>query len=427
MEQRYVTPTDGIEIERDDFDLVSKNAALADDRVFSELLRMTPSADGVNAGQRGVLACNPVGALTRGSALVVPSSATDARVRVLPFRAFVMKPEALAADAYKAVRSAVCMTTAAIGAFLSSIGEFNSSWQFAPALTGNRWDLLYVRIDVDKADAGTLRYTKDVDDNVASQTLSLTQRTVATLGVVQGVEATTPARPALPADAGGSYYIALAFVLLLDGHTLITPIAATNIFEVAPVLQLHRATGANSLRVANQIYKDGGTVVANEGWTPASGRPKAYQPPSTGGCESFMFGLYEAAAPRSVTLNTVGVIDDSVDFRNRLFKVTVMYGSASAGFVWNNAGATFPGNAYLGQSITTIAQSFKEDGGTGSGRALLANLNNSNTGAVMAAGSTLQLFVDMADGKLKCAMGATNPVCNFYFWIEAAGEFVNAF
>jgi hypothetical protein len=403
MEDRYQHTFDGQEVNETDINAIATAASLADDHVFAELFRLVP-------GQKGVVTTN------QPSALVRPSGSADAKTMIGSFRAFIGPLAATTGqDAYKNGRSAVAA---------SSVDLTPQTVQHPAQATNNRWDLVYARIDVDIDGPSILRFIKTGTTAAAQQSVVTTKRSTVTISVVIGTPGATPAKPTIPADSGSSYYIPLAYVLLLAGHTLTSSIAPRQIDEVAPVVSMSRATGAASLRVANGMYLEGGVVLTNEPWTPSSGRPLAYLPPTMNGKEELHFNLQEWTAPRTVTLGGVGVIDNSVDWRMRNFKVVVSCASqafASQGFA-SASTIAFPGVGY--PIFQFLAQSFTE---FVANKYALANLNNANTAGFMAAGSTLLLYVDLASGSIKCDMGATDPACNFYFWIEATGQYNNSF
>src|SRR6187399_3347211 len=96
-QERFESPDNGIGIQIDDIDLISKNAALAEDKVLAELIKLYPfSGTAVKAilpyGQPvagGVLGYNVHFGGPSGSALVVKSGASDAKLRIRPFRAII--------------------------------------------------------------------------------------------------------------------------------------------------------------------------------------------------------------------------------------------------------------------------------------------------------------------------------------------------
>lgn len=425
MEQQYASPVEGVEVERDDFDLVSKNAAWADDRVLSELFRMLPVQSPI---ARGIIAASSYSGGPM-SAVVTSRATADARVIINPFRAVLgySADVTTALEQYKNIRSVVFAA--------SGSGNLFATLQLAAA-TNNRWDLIYARVDVDVDDAAVNRYVKDTSDNVASQSLSITKSTTITVSVVQGTEATNPTQPAVPADSGSAYYIPLAYVLLPAGFSLTTSVPDMNILEVAPILSIHRATGAASLRIATACFKPSGAIITNEGWTPSSGRPRGYMPATMGGKEEIVFALHldNTAPPVSIPLDSTGVVlDDSTDWRSRIWKCFATAANAvrSAKMPWEDSGSAWVPLGPNGQApnvtalfYNNMAQSFHATASVT--KAVLMHLTPSGT-TEMATGSDLLIYVDVNSGKLMCDVGATDPQCQFIFWLEATGQHNNCF
>lgn len=399
MEDRYQHTIPGTEVSEVDINLIATDAALADDHVFAELFRLGAGLKGVTVASGGA------------SAIIQPSGSANAQVKINPFRAFIgaLSPTT-AADAYKNIRSGIAAST---------VGT-NPNTITLPDATNNRWDLIYARVDVDIDGPTVQRFVKTGTTASTQTPVVATKKTTVTLGRVAGFEATTPAKPALPADSGSSYYIALGYVLLPAGHTITTAISKTRIDEVAPVINVAPAAGAMSVRIANGQYAESGPVLANETWTPATGRPQAYLPPTMGGGMSLFIALRELSTPRTVTLGATATLDDSIDWRKRLWRVTASF-TTSGGFTWN-ATQGLPGTTL--PVLTVLSQSMHDP--VYANKSALILLDNTTTSGVMAAGSTLLLYVDKTDGKIKCDMGATAPGCNFIFWLECTGQFDNA-
>jgi len=411
MEDRFQHTLDGQEVNEIDINTIATEASLVDDYVLSELFRLG-SASPPNRG------------ITTSSSVIQDPPLGNASVFIAPLRAYIGPISAAnAVDAYKNARSVVAANPAGL---TSTVVQF-------PAEATNRWDLVYVRVDVDVDGPSSLRFVKTSATAATQVSIVTLKQTKATIGRVQGTSAATPTKPSLPADSGSSYYIALGYVFLPAGHTLTTSIPKANIDEVAPVLQVSRATGTCSMRVASGAFQEGGYALANEVWSPSNGRPKAYLAPTMGGQEGLTLPLWLQGGRPSVPVNTTAVVDSSVDWRNRIFKVRAVVAPSGTNMPWDSAGAAwlcdgrFPAGGSGSQSFFDfVGNSFHDNSGAALG-AVLADLNTTTTGALLSAGKQVRLLVDMSTGALKIKTSATDPDAAFFLFIEATGQFVNAF
>ena len=407
MEDKFFIANAGQEFGKNDVNLIAEEAALADDRILAELIRLRP----LGSPTRGILPPSHGSSPLATSSVVVPSGSADAQVQINPFRAVIgpISP-ASGIDALRNSRSAISVGAAT----MPQLKQF-------PAATNNRWDLLYAVVSVEIDGPSMTRYQKTSGSPAIATAVTTTKQTTVKLAVLPGTEATTPTRPTIPADSGSNYYIPLAYVLLPAGHTLGAAIPAANIHECAPVLALSRATGANTMRVASGMSSTSGIAVANEGWTPATGRPQAFLPATMSGGESLFAALHEASATRTIALGATGILDNSTDWRRRAFKVTACLGGST--LMWRTQS---PSSLPRSGDATVVRMSnsfFADFGGT---RAALMSLSSAMGGGMNPA-ATVVLYVDMADGAIKCDVGATSPDIDFCFWIEATAQFNNAF
>lgn len=414
MEDRYQHTIDGQEVNEGDINLVATEASLADDRTLAELFRLaqvgTTNPGGVLI-DRGIVGGDPV------SAIVVPSGSADARVSIAAFRAFVgavLPGDSVAAR--KNIRSGFSGTT---------------TMQFPAITTNPRWDLIYARVDVDVDAASVSRFVKTGTTPATQQSIVTTKQTTVTIGRVQGTESSSATFPAIPADSGSSYYIPIAYVLLLAGHTLTTAIAKTNICESAYMLRVSPGTGGAHCKPASINSRVGlsGAQLAST-WT-SSGRNHAFIPPTMVGKVEKLIAL-EFGATRTAGLGVTTVVDDTIDWRNRLFKTTVFVGSISGSsytLAWNSGGTAFAPDGRLpsaatGGPVVAMGQSFHQDAGAAGGEVALLI---AATVPQLAASSSVELYVDMTTGKLMVKVSATDPSAEIVFWLEATGQHNNAF
>jgi hypothetical protein len=412
MEDKFFLASPGQELGRSEVNLMAEEAALADDRILAELLRLRPLGA---SPARGILPPSHSGSPITAAAIAVPSGVADATVVVYPFRAVIgpISP-GTGIDMLRNSRSAISVGTANMWQYVT----------FAATAGNNRWDLLYARVDVEIDGPSVTRYIKTSGLAATASALATTKRTTVTLQVLQGTEAATPTRPAVPADSGSSYIIPLAYVLLQHPHTLATAISAAKIFEVAPVLSISRAMGVSTLAPAAGMSSATGIAVANELWTPAAGRPKAFLPSTMTGSESVLISLKEISGTRTIPLGGTGVIDNTRDWRRRLFRLVAQ--AAAGDFAWNTGGGSgMPFSSGVVAVATGVANSFDTTTYAGTS-SLLYSFSSTNWSGVVASGAQVIIWVDSSTGFLMGFVSATDPACNVFVWLEASGQFNNA-
>jgi hypothetical protein len=416
MESQYRNTTEGQELGQEDVNLLGETSALADDRTLAELLRVLPY-DGSTVS-RGILpyaghaastglAADGLGATVRGS------GSANGKVVVQPFRA-VIGARSSSTDllAWRDIRSAVQPSEVEV--------------QLSATSSSNRWDLVYARVDVEIDEASVTRYVRDASGNTVGTSVVVAKHTTVTIGTVTGVEGATPTRPAIPSDAGGAYYIPLAYVALTHPHTTSSEVVGSQILEAAPMLGVSPATGAVTLAPANQIHVVGGILLTARPWTPTAGRPGEFLPPTMVGGASVLLPLDLESATKTIALGGAAVVDNSRDWRYRLFQTTIVAASGTNGFPWEPAaggvGATWlpdPARSTLGNHLAhQTGQSFRSS-------AAVAHVTSSVLTQV-ASGADLLVYVDMTTGALCASVGATNPACRLLLWIAATGQHTNA-
>lgn len=252
MEKRYQHTVNGQSVIEADLNVLGETSALADDRVFAELFRMTPDdtplTPGLSGVARGIL---PFDFSRResqslGDGVVCPAGATGS-VKVFPFRALIGSRTVVGTDALKNwrdIRSTV------------SVGTTTQEQTVAIAANASgspRWDLVYAAVAVDASASSVTRKMKDPTTKVISSTSVVTTlQTTVSLAVVAGTPSGSPAWPAVPSDASGTYYIPLAYVRVPNGFGASSTVLKTDLAEVAPTIRLSTTTGGGSLEPANQ-------------------------------------------------------------------------------------------------------------------------------------------------------------------------------
>lgn len=308
MEDRYQHTVNGQAVEQADVNLIATEAAMQDDYVLAELLRPT---NYLSAVQKLIIPSARSGRQTTnlsGAGVVIPKAASDSSVLVRPFRAIVGITGNVTTlghlKAFRDIRSVVHPGTTS--------GQPNTELQLSATSSNHRWDLIYAQVQVDIDSATESRYVKDSGGTVAAQNVVPTKKTTVTIAVVEGTEAASPTRPAVPSDSGSSYYFPLAYVLLTHPHTLVTAIDESWIQEVLTPAYIGEALGARSSGPADGCYYTGGYADAADPWA-VGNRPDNYLPPSMHG------GVTRFFAVQGLTVGT-HVIDQSIDWRDRWVK-----------------------------------------------------------------------------------------------------------
>lgn len=420
MESKLQHTTNGQAIYQEDVNLLGEEAALADDRVFAELLRMLPF---VTTAARGVMPYRVNGAPLApdpdGAPLVL---AGVGKVTVRPFRAFIGSRVAvgtgLGKTNWRDIRSVISIGASAL----------DQDVTFDATAGGvHRIDLVYAAVSVDVDDAGVTRKVKSpTTGQVTSATVVVTKSTTVALGVVKGADnSTTP--PAIPADAAGTYYIPLAYVHIpasFGGSTSLTP---ESVWEVAPPITLAESTGAASIRVADGNYRVDGTVQAQ---TPFefSGRKPASMPATMVGGEELIFAMDLEAHPLDSHVNG-SVIDASRDWTNRLFSWQVAADATgnTPKFPWQGIGSVpqVPDKA----CTSTDAAKYK----SGMGQSFITDLSAGKCGVIhlaaadfacMNGGSLIDIYIDTSTGELKIDYSGA-PGVKMFVWLRATAQFGN--
>jgi hypothetical protein len=422
--ERFALTQNGQEVEQSDINALSDAGGLADDHVLAEVLRLAPfSGNGVS---KAIL---PFGT----AATVAPAGATGT-VTVSPFRAVVGTRDTVAnigaLKNWNDLRSAIFTGPNALA--LSQAIQANTTAQ-------PRWDLLYAQLQVDVPGAQVSRYRKDPATeqvSVVQVAKSLVQSI--SVGVTQGTSGGP--KPTLPPDGGGTFFFPLANVRVPANFSALSTVASTDIEDLAPYVPLALTTGASILVPANHQYKEGGTVLSSAGfaWGSGGARPGPVIPPTMSGCEGRLIAIdVQAAASASWSHQNGSVVDDSRDWRNRIFRwFAIVNPSAQALFPWDHGNAV-PARVVAATGATPqggwmafgFGQSFVPDGQVMCSPPLSVNfpvaaqVNALN--ATLVAGAYVALAVDPSSGALKVYVNGV-PGVRAFFWLEASGQFPNA-
>ncbi len=417
MEDQVVNLNNGREFAQDDVNTVGNSSGLADDRVLADLFRMTPFS---STASKGVLAYRTSDSSAQ-HALVEPGTAGARQVKVFPHRAFIGSRTAVGTNAklnWRDIRSTVVVGSATLEQVVTLAA--NSS--------GNpRWDLVYLTIEVDKSTSDT-RFLKDPGTKaVAAASYVIKKTSPPTLNVVQGTPAGSPTKPALPADAGANYNIPLAYVRIANAQVTYT---VNDIQDVSPVLVQSGATGVQTIRPASGMNKIGGSLLTRIPWPASNERPGPYIPPGMVGGESVCFGL-QLVNSDTFSVADGDIIDDSRDWRGRIFRYLVQVESAPNGFVWDRR--TAPGDSVIPQGTVApvlgtnylqgFAQSIQVNNSPSFTNYFLFTLTHTNMSNVTSP-AQVGLWVDAASGALKVSL-VGSPDADFFIWLDSWGPYPN--
>lgn len=422
MEKHFYISIAGQEVEVSDLNLISDNASYAVDRALSELLRMRQTDRGVIPA--GYSAENPTtvaGAYPAG--VIVPTNAADSQVQIRSFRAVIGSSAFGGGSDPLLGRQGI----------RSAIYTANEKLQLA-AVSGslNRVDLIYARVDVPVPDAQVTRYIKNASDVVSAQSLSVTESARVTVGIVQGNTTAYGGvliRPVVPADSGSSYYITLGYVQLQGPTTLTSTVNKFCIQEAFPPLTIAPANGTSRLLPAS-INARSDMVFAFPFGVSFPLRHRSFIPPSVSGVESRMLAIRVGAAADS-TVNPAGntILDTSIDWRRRIFRMLVAPTTLTNTFAWDPNGGSSSVNPYsggAGYDAATIPLWFMGEslftGATGGYG--IARFDSNRFPALIPAGSSCSLYVDMSTGNLGCAVSGP-ATYNLTIWLEASGYYPN--
>ncbi len=439
--------TNGGEVENQDLALVGQVAGLADDRVLAEVLRLAPF-DGTQIYKAVVpfdyVADKIGGTSASPTSTVTPSGHADGSILVNPFRLVcgsrvtaISSPPQSVLDNWRDIRSGIFT-----GPGVSGDGPTNSALavQLAANASGNpRWDLIYATISLDVQSNQVSRRLKDpASSNVTAQAVYQYLASPVTVTVVQGTPGATPTIPALPADGGGGYNFALAAVRVVNGFNSTTTLAGADIRMLAtgagykslrPGFQVEPATGNNDRA---------GTYDTNSHFAWAAGsagsRPEPFVPPDMVGGKCILAMVTNAdASSANWSHPDRSVVDDSIDWRKRIFLVipqivegaSTLATATSAAFGVNPdaTGGFAPlvppvlGNSLLNPDGTLVASTFT------------VLLINHSLYSWVPAGAVFGFYVDPGDGKLKWSAAgvgsSANPGCTVCAWIFASAAMPN--
>ena len=448
-ENAYVETYSGQEVQLSDLDQIGTTAGLADDHVLAECLRLAPYTG--SAVSKAIL---PTGYRAQSApATVQTSGSANGSINVNPFRAIVgsrntvaAAPTGLSTDSaalanWRDIRSGVFVGTAATTLYKTIPLAANASGS-------PRWDLVYASIAVDANGPTVNRRVKNPTTGViAVQNVPAYLCSPVTVAVITGTPGSTPALPTLPADGAGVYNIPLSYVAVPNGFTTTTTVidsqirttTVNGVSEFADIKAGIKAKPCNGNNDGNTAFNGGG----NFAWNPAGAlpRPAPWLPPDWIGGGVFVAQIDNTGATPSTSWShqSLGVIDNSVDWRYRIIRVTgVSHATLKfASDPTNVAGVSpLPGgnNSIFSTSpygtsgnalspLITLGSSFIYDSLYGTANTYATVWQNQLP--LASPTYNVALMVNMTTGALTWYTSGTGSNARFFFWIECTAQFPN--
>jgi hypothetical protein len=440
----YLTD-DGQELQQQDVNLAGATAGLADDRALAEALRVAPF-DGTNVYKAVIPYTTTAGSHSHPATapVVAPTGSANGSILINPFRAVIGSrnsqgtaptpnptSDVASLAAWRDVRSAV---------FTGSSTTLAQTFALAANASGNpRWDLVYAQVSVDVGQNTVVRRVKDPSSGAIS-TPSIPQYngSPVVVAIVTGTPGASPALPVLPADAAGNYCIPLAWVRVPNGFSSGSTVAAGDIRActlghdgATPISDYRDISSGARMRPATGNNDTSGTY-ATRGfpWAAATAgaRPGPFMSPDWVGGDEIMVEIDMTAGSSSGWSHNSGdVVDDSVDWRNRIFPLVICQGGTTK-FANDTSGATTSRLPTMGPIAgdalnIQMANSCGLDAQVVAGASTIS-YNTSTTNPAVAGGAVVALYVDPSSGAMKAYISGA-PACRLVFFLKASAPYPN--
>jgi hypothetical protein len=236
----------------------------------------------------------------------------------------------------------------------------------------------------------------------------------------------------LPIDGSGTYYFPLALVRIFTGFGSTSTIATSDVRattydvsefrNVASGARIHAANGNND---ANSAFAPGGAFA----WPMAAaskGRPGPWLSPEWDGGKSIYAQIdnlnassaewsHQGAGPGSA----VSLVDNSIDWRKRIVRVTSVTGTETFATAPGSTGVALPTATGTDLVATSVGNTLSPDGLVTTGMCTVwSTIVNSTVVVALLVSPSLP-------GLYWCVVGATSPETRFAFWIDATGQMPN--
>lgn len=434
-EDRLKFPQDtGQEVTLDDLEDLSDVGALSEDRALQDLYDL--GAAGI--ADTPIISVKPYnpGAVTASglaSAGVHATGSLNRTVSVGPFQFIIGSPDTdVANNPAAGLRDPRTVQHVNPNIPGTSVAEIVT---MSVTAANHRWDLIYAELKTDVSKTSLTRFQKDPDtENVTAPAVDTELGQEVLIKVVEGAEAASPLRPALPANAAGVYNVPLAYVALTHPFGASDAVPEEAIQELWYNKGISPGTAAQQFNVLARQSSVGGFADTGDVWDPSTdpARPKSYLSPEMAGGISFPLALVltSAGGTPNFAPDSDNLIDNTINWRKRLFRVwvTIQRGGTATRFTWDPA-ATVASPPVRGDNSSQTArfrvgfgQSFHDDA-VGVAGGLVFLLDDSFM-SDLPAGAQVQLYVSQA-GQLRMAIAVTDPDCMLFAWIDASNQFSN--
>lgn len=423
MKQQRIFNANGVEVTTADLNQIGFEAGTALDNAVSEFFRLQMRV-GAGAAQKGVVPFSTFksdGTNPQTAGIVTSSGNADRTIYIYPFLAAVAATaeDTAPTTAWENTRTVEVVPSDSNAGILPSILQLATTDG-----THSRCDLVWVKVSISSTTQSNVRFVRDPTTGVVSSPTEIVEISdTYSLGVTPGTTTTTtsPARPTIPADTASDFYIPLAYIFIPPSFGA-TAVNNKWIQEVAPALPISRATGSVSMRPASWHHDETGPLLTQDDFNTGGGGHRAigYAPSSwVGGEKLIVAASWNATGPVNIPQTNVTnhVIDNSCDWRRRIFFWQAAAGTATSALPWDN------GTPRASGTSSGFGQSFVDDG---TGLISIAGgvvAHAVNPGSLS---SAIDIYVNLSDGTLRMNVPATNPNGNLIVRIEASGQLANS-
>ena len=310
----------------------------------------------------------------------------------------------------------------------------------APSTSYPRWDLVYAVVTSNATLTSVSRLVKDPTTRVVTSTsVPLFTQTKVTIAIQKGTETTmtpVPGGTTLPSEPSGTHYIPLAYVRIADTFVPgTTQLSTQDVVLVAPTIVPAPASGQASMRPGTTATVPWPTLSkASFSWKITGPRPATYLPPTMTGTETLMIPMRWdiASNPDGTSLPELAAVDNSRDWRNRVWRSQVKVSAVTFGgelcFTPGLDGAGCPqADNPFQQDIVGSGNSFCH---VGSGNnPIVFILTAAQVPTLLDTGAAVAIYVDRGTGVLTSHFisGGSGVLAPFtlFIWLEASAPFAN--
>lgn len=420
MSERYLKlEVDGQELRQFEVNQAFREAALADDRALAELFRVYPYQSSGPWVTKLVVPCGFTGAGANSTQVQQIVRPETGGVNVASFRALIgSRSGSLGAILGSPSGPKEHRVDVRSGIYSPGLLAWSEEFIELPANTSGStvWVVVYARVAIADgteatADSNTAtRYGKSAVGVTGAYSVTLyTNVTVTVLATV-----------AFPADdpATGVYYVPLAYVRTVNGFGPTTDVTYDDIHEVSPCAQLHSSSGAVVSRPAQSSWSEAlPTLATHTPWATTGARPNVYLPPTMTGAQEIWLPIQFVGTASAVDGD---VVDQSVDWRNRLFQWTASFDVYPFAFQPDMTDVEYHVPNGKLSSLTNT-----DHVATGLGQSFHGSSSDTRTVAHLdLGGGVIELTVHGTTGAMHLRVLSGSPNQNILFLIKASGQFI---